>query len=328
MPSRRVSVSHVYVHEPRKLDKRKDVRDFDGEGSDLLALLRGLIVGMPEDKWVNRARERYLRTINLEPAGRSLLIEMEAGYYGTKGKVRNVSTHDLEHEHDENSATTRDVRIWATAPAGSPAMLVFVERIGSVAAGTDVLSLFHRAWMARWGEELKMKVETLVETQAWLDRAELEKVSGVVRAYDFSSDIADSGKSKSVGKLHTTLEPEGIQEFLPKKIWRGLRDGTIAASTLLGLPDDVDVDEVHVTVSADGKSKTFAIDKERQPAVSYVLSPTGAAVDDQQFKSFCKDLARDLYPKVGSEWKTEYGTGTWTSERLAATLSLPDPTDE
>lgn len=322
MPRRTVTVSHVFVHDMRKVNQRKDVASFDRKGADLLALLRAFIATLPAEALVDDEKERYLSTTNLDPKGRTLLVEMEMGWFGLDGKVRNSKSHELEHEHGAASATTTDVRFLATAPVGSPGMLVFVERVGRSAAGAHVLPLFHKAWRQRWSKDkLVMKVETLVETEAWLKKAQLEEVSGTVTGYDWGHDVADNGKPKILGQLETTLVPAGKQEFLPKFIWEGLRDKNLEASTLLGFPDGLLVDDVQVRVSADGKAKTFAIDREKQPAVSYVLSKVGAP-DDEAFRNFCFGLAADLYPKVGGEWKSSDQGGNWTDEQLSAELAL------
>ncbi len=324
MPRRTVTVKHLYVHELRKPKSRKDVANFDGFGADLLVILRGFINGLDEGALIDAQRERYLSTINLHPDGRTLLVEMEVGYYGSRGRVKNVKTHVVEHEHDAGSAATTDVRFLAVAPPGSQAMLVFVESHGRSVAATHVLPLFHAAWRNKWeGDDLVLKIDTLVETDAWLQRAELEEVSGVVTGYDWGHDRADAGTPKTLGRLHTTLEPDGAHQYLPRFIWTGLRDRNLDAARVLGLPDGAEVEELKVKVAADGKTKTFALDRERQPALSYLLSQQGMP-DDYAFKRFSFDLAKDLLPAVGGEWKTAFESGAWSEEQLQVTLERPN----
>lgn len=323
MPRRTVSVSNVFVHTERKTTDRKAIDNFDGKGADLLSLLRGFIHGLDADLLVDDATERYVRVTELEPKGRTLLCAVEAGYYGTDGKVTNVKTHLVEHEHSAESATTRTIRFLVVAPKGALGMLVFIERVGGVGAGNRVLSLFHSALRHKYADQkLTFKVETMVETDAWMQKAELERVSGTVTAYDYSGDIADSGEVKVIGKLSVDLEPTGNQQYLPKRVWTGLKAKNLDAAKVLGLNEDLEVDELQVKVAADGKSKTFAIDKEKQPSLSYLFAQRGVP-DVDTFAAFCADHAKDLLPSVGAEWDARLTRGSWGADELAVKLEMP-----
>lgn len=328
MPRRTVSVSNVYVHTERKTKDRKAIDNFDGKGADLLTLLRGFIHGLDADLLVDDSKERYVQVTELEPAGRTLLCEVEAGWFGTSGKVTNVKTHAVEHEHTADSAATRAIRFVAVAPKGATGMLVFIEKVGGVSAGSRVLALFHQALRAKYGDQkLNFKVETMVEADAWLQKAQLEEVTGVVNAYDYSSDVADSGKVKVIGKLRVDLVPEGTKEFLPKKVWEGLKKRDLNAARVLGLNEELEVDQLQVKVRADGKSKRFAIDKEKEPALAYLLAERGVP-DVDAFKDFCFGHAKDLLPSVGAQWETGLKSGSWSADDLAVKLEMPGDDDD
>lgn len=324
MPRRTVSVTNVYVHTERKTADRKPIDNFDGKGADLLTLLRGFIANLDADLLVDNEHERYVTVTELEPAGRTLFCAVEAGWYGTSGKVTNVRTHALEHEHTEDSATTRAIRFVVVAPRGAKGMLVLGERVGGTPAATRVLSLFHLALRSKFdGEKLSFKVETMVESNAWLAKAELAQVTGIVNSYGYSSDAADTGDVKEIGRLRVELVPTGAREYLPKKVWQGLKNHNLKASEVLGLNDDLEVDNLQVKVSADGKTKTFAIEREKEPALSYLLTNRGFP-DVDAFKSFCLDHAKDLLPNVGATWNTQINSGSWTVADLGVELKMPD----
>lgn len=323
MPRRTVSVSHVYVHTERKPKERKPIDNFDGNGSDLLVLLRAFVKGVDPNLLVDDTTERYVSIDDLEGSGRTLFCQVEAGWFGQSGKIKNVKTHEVEHEHTAESATTRTIRFVAVAPKGAKGMLVFTERVGGVNSSTRILALFHKALRHHYdGEKLSFKIETMVESAAWLQKAELERVTGVVNSYGYNSDVADAGNTKEIGRLVVDLVPSGKLEFLPKKVWLGLKNKNLSAAKVLGLSEDVHVDQISVKVSADGKSKVFAIENEKEPALAYLLAARGD-VDSAVFIDFCFDHAKDLLPNVGSEWKAALKNGTWNPSDLDVTLELP-----
>lgn len=323
MPRRTVSVSNFYVHTERKTKERKPVNNFDGNGADLLALLRAFIKDVDRSLLVDDDRERYVSITELDPQGRTLFVEVEAGWFGTAGKVKNVRTHKVSHEHDAEDATTRILRFVAVAPLGATGMLVFVEKVGGVSAAARILTLFHAALRHRYEDsKLTFKNETMVEKPAWLKKAKLDRVTGKVHSYQHSADVADGGTTKIIGALSVDLVPTGTAEYLPKKIWEGLKKRNLDAAQVLGLAENTEVDRLTVTVSADGKTKTFAIDREKEPALSYLFVDKGQP-DVETFLTFCFDNAKDLLPSVGAEWKTELRTGAWTPDQLGAKLVMP-----
>lgn len=323
MPRRTLTVTNFYVHTERKGSERRDVANFDGKGADLLVLLRAFIHGLDPNVLVDNDHERYVSVTELEPSGRTLFVEVEAGWFGTTGKVKNVVTHDVKHVHSADEATTRTLRFLAVAPVGAKGMLVFVERVGGQSSAARILQLFHAALRAKFnGEKLSFKVDSMVESEAWLDGAELEQVSGVVTSYNYSSDKADAGGAKEIGQLRVELVPTGAKQYLPKLVWKGLKSGDLKAAEVFGLAQDLDVDEVRVKVSNEGKAKSFAIDKEREPALSYLMLAKGTLETDD-FLAYCHDRAEELLPSVGAEWKSGLTGGSWTSEQLAVTLESP-----
>jgi hypothetical protein len=323
VPRRTVSVVNFHVHTAHKPNERKVANNFDGKGADLLHLLRGFIAAIDPNALVDDEQERYVSITELDPQGRTLFVEVEAGWFGTEGKVKNVRTHKTRLEHDSEDATVRRIRFVAVAPIGSLGMLVFVERVGGVSAASKILALFQQSLRAKYeGEKLTFKNEAMVEKAAWLKKAKLERVKGQVTSYSHSADTADGGSTKIVGALNIDLVPEGGKQFLPKKIWEGLKKRDLDAAQVLGLNADADVDKLSVTVSADGKSKTFAIDREKEPSLAYLLAEKGEP-DSDAFLDFSFDHAKDLLPAVGVEWDNGVKAGAWSAKELAVTLEMP-----
>ncbi|GAA2839599.1 hypothetical protein GCM10010522_67630 [Kribbella solani] len=324
MPKHSILVTKVSVHPRMKPDDLLDVSAFDKPDGDLLFAFYGFLNALDRDRLVDRQREMYTALGDISPRGRTIVAEVEGGNFGTAGVTRDVDNHEIVHQRDPNMAATYHARLVVFVPRAAKHALILIERVGREVPGRRLLDLFMTAFKANYGSHM-LKYESIVESDAWMQAAELDRVTGSVNQYNWSADIADASTPRGVGRLERTLRPDGPGKHLPKSLLDLLRAKRIDAGHLLGFPDNAEPDELEVQVSAFGRSKTFVIDKEKSPRFAQVIAETGDPTPTAEtVRKACVEIAPDLFRNVGVAWETRWEQGVWTPEQLKTRLEVPD----
>ncbi|WP_328333011.1 hypothetical protein OHA70_15460 [Kribbella sp. NBC_00382] len=326
MPRHSVFVTKLSVHKRMKPGDLLDVSAFDPKHptqSDLLTLFHGMVDGVHPDRLVDRAHEVYTTLSSIDSRGRTLMVEVDGGTFGAEGLTHNVDDHKVEHKRSPNMAATSHARLFFMVPTGEQHALMFLERIGREVPARKLPELFGQAFRHNF-PDFMLKTESVVETDAWLEAAKLDSVTGIVNEWNWSSDLADVGIPQSVGRLVQTLRPEKGSK-LPLSLLNGLRSKKITAGRILGFPDGNEPDEVEVQVSAHGRTKTFVINKEKTPRFALVIAEPGDPVPDAAaVRSECLQTAPELFKNVGVNWQTQWQNGEWSDDQLAVRLEVPD----
>lgn len=298
-----------------------DLTDIDGY--DLLHLFRAWAASLDPDELVDHTLGRYLKVTNVSERGRSVIVEAESGVFGDLGKTIDVYSHEVAHQRAKHQSATVMTRLVFTLPPLSDVGMFSVERQGNVGAGTRLVEAFRKALNVRFSNH-SFSTETVLEQAAWTDGAKLLAVTAV--AYSVPLDLGDgiTGRKTPLGRFEQKLEPERGQNYLPAGLLKALRNKKITAADFLGFPNNVDVDDTFVTVSRDGREKTFNIEKERVPAIRLVLNtdrePT---LGDTEFFAKCQDEVKYFLVRMGYSWDEQWQAGRWTKSALDVTMTNP-----
>lgn len=309
MPRRAVTVTQLKYHPRYKTDLLRDVAKLP-DGVDMLHLVHGMVQCAAPDDFVDEDTGRYASIEKLTPQGRGLLIELDAGPFGDPAKMRDVRSHAVTHAGRADEAVTLPLRTYLVVPRQGTSALLFAEHAQATSSSTLLLRLLDRAWRDRYPDST-LSPSTLLETSAWLDAAELEAVQAV--KYGWSSDSVDDTTPKTIGDLRWIFEPPKGSKYFPQRVLEGLRSRTLDRSKLLGLPQNLQPDELIVTLGLDGRSKTFVLEGgEKTPPIRHLLSDTRDPMPtSDEFVKFCQQLAPEHFKSVGVDWDTSWTRGRW-----------------
>ncbi|MCS6529734.1 hypothetical protein [Curtobacterium flaccumfaciens] len=301
-----------------------DLSDIHGE--DLLELFYGLYVDLDKDILRDEQRGRYTRIEEVKPNGRSVVVVANSGWYGETGQTINVRTHATEHDRKADDSATVRTRLVLTVPPSGTIGIFGVERQGNEGAGMGLIDLFKRSLVAKFSD-YSFDTETVLETSAWSAAADLVEVTAV--SYNFAPDIADGPDAQptKLGRLQHTLVPEKGERILPRWLWDKLKNRQLDASDFLGFGEGTSVDETIVRVEGrDGRRKTFALEKERVPAIRALLTDYGeTALTDTALLRRAQDEARDYFDGMGLTWQDQWKSGQWSDQALATRISPHHP---
>ncbi|ROP49790.1 MULTISPECIES: hypothetical protein [unclassified Rathayibacter] len=319
MPKRTIGLETIQVR-PGHNRKKNFLNLSDLEGVELLHVFHGWAASIPPDDLVDHQRGRYTKIAKVTPTGRSVLVEIEAGYFGTAGQTFDVATHAVSHSRSAQESATVMTRLLFTVAPGSTIGVFTSEREGLNGAGSTLVKRFRHDLVSHF-PGYSFDVETVVESAAWAQGAELLAVTAV--AYSVPVDLAKGviAQPQVLGQMEQRLEPMKGQKVLPAAMLSALQKGTIKASDFLGFSDGQKIDDTFVTVSRDGRQKTYALDKERVPSVRVVVSDDGAPpLTPTPFIRKCQDEVRDYYEGMGLSWNDSWRSGTWAPESLVVVM--------
>jgi hypothetical protein len=294
------------------------------DGIDLLHFFHAWASNVDPNDMVDYVRGRYLTITRVDVRGRSVLVEAESGYFGDPGKTIDVATHQVAHERTSDQSATIMTRLVFVVPPGGLTGVFVIERQGMVGAGPRMIAAFKRALVSRFAS-YSFDTETVLESDAWVEGAELLSIKAV--AYGVPVDVGDGvgPQAQAIGRLEQVLEPERGHEFLPNKLFRALRDRKIRATDFMGFRGNVEVDETFVTVSRDGRRKTFNLEQERVPAIRVLITDDGEqALTRTPFLRVCLDEVRDYFEGMVLTWDESWRDGRWTKEALTVSLVQPE----
>ena len=228
------------------------------------------------------------------------------GGYGDTASVRDVTTGVEAHAITPDQAHAVPLRCLLLAPPGGISALLFVEHGQHRSAATAMLKEMKAYWREQ-KPDFTLVAETVLRADAWIAQADLEAIT--VISYGHESDLADSGIPKTLGDLRSQIEPTKGQRVFPRAVKDALLSRDIDRAKLLGFRSE-DLDEVRVTLGDGAQSRTFAIDKDRTPAIRYVLSEANDATpDDAEFRRRVSIEALELFSAVGGSWQTAWEQG-------------------
>jgi hypothetical protein len=293
---------HVRKAQPLTLSQLPD-------GSDFLDIVDSALAQISSARITDDDKKSYAEVESWSREGRTIFVTVIVGTYGDTGSVREVATGVEAHAITPSQAHTVTLRCRFLVPPGGVTALMFVEHGQHRSAATALLKELKAYWLAQ-KPDFTLVTETVVQADAWLAQADLEGIT--VISYGHESDLADSGIPKTLGDLRSQIEPPKGQRAFPRAVKDALLNHNVNRAKLLGFRED-DLDEVRVTLGDGTQSRTFVIDKDRTPAVRYLISEaTDPTPDDTKFRQRVSTEALDLFSAVGGSWQTAWEQGSPT----------------
>lgn len=227
MPNRSITAYSVQVYERGHRGKVKNLSEIGSNKQNLLTLFHGYIEAMraQPDRFRDDSARRYVPITRVEPTSQIVIIEAEPGHYGLGGATRDAMTHQKQRDHQPGDSPGTPVRLLVAQAPDATVALTFVERVGSSSAGSDVVDGFTEAFKATF-PDLNIDFEPVIEPQAWLAHASLDKVTVVDRHYSRDVGQGDT-ETKIVGTIEHILTPPQGSRYLPRRLLLGLTNGTI-----------------------------------------------------------------------------------------------------
>jgi len=319
MPKRTIGLVS-FTARPGKNRKQHFAKLDNVDGFDLLYVFKAWAEEADPKKLSDYQRGRYLKISAVEATGRYVVATVEAGNFGEDGVTLDAETHEVEHHRTATMAPTIPTRLLFFVPPGAETGVFVIERVGNSTSIRPVLRAF-REYLTRTFSTFAFSDETVLETDAWVEGAELLEVRAV--AYDIPTDIKDGldAQPTATGRLQQTLLPDKGSKFLPKALLKGLRKGDITASSFIAFNDDVDIDETFVKVARDGREKMFSVERERVPAIRVLIA------DDHEDRPTTPEFVdaavtevREYFEEVGLTWTEQWKLTPWDDE---AAKTLP-----
>lgn len=186
MPKRTIGMETIRVR-PGHNRKKKFADLSNIEGTDLLHLFHGWVASIPPDDLVDHQRGRYTRITHVTPRGRSVLVEIEAGYFGIAGQTYDVATHAVSHSRSARESATVMTRLLMSVPPGGEVGVFISEREGNGGGGPELVKRFRHDLVSHF-PTYSFDTETVIESPAWAQGADLLAVTAV--AYAVPVDLA------------------------------------------------------------------------------------------------------------------------------------------
>lgn len=324
MPRRTMTVTELWVHPKGNRKDRENLSKLpDG---DLLHLFRTFAAEVTPGELHNKDNESYAAVVGDEPIGRSLTLAVEVGRYGEEGRFIDTTTMEEKGKFGKKDAIQVVTHGVLLLPKNARSALLFLERANNQCGVIRLLDLFKERFMLAF-PGLRLETDALLEGEAWLESAQLVRVSAYRRhkESDKSENYEGAKQPKWAGDLTHSLVPGVGAKSLPRAIFEGLRGGSIRVGELLSFDEDDDESEAEVTLEGNGKRKTFIIGRERRPTVSYPLSGHNEdawSPDKIRNHVFRPEHATDLFDRLGIDWTNGNTVGVWTAEELKAKMVI------
>ncbi len=313
MPKHSIAPYRWAIH-PRASREERQAADFDGNGSDLLNLFNEWAESLGLTALNEDRRERYSRVQSLQLCGRACRVKMQSGRYGSPGRLVHVESGSTTYEHSDREAPMLDLRHALVVPPVGPVAMFFAERVGNVGA-TRVIFRNFRDYFRQRHEGLILTEVALVDAEAfrrYLADAALTQIT-LVR-YGLSADIADDPTAEPYGRYEHRLVSTR-HRHLPHRLLDRLMSRDLKPGVLLGLADDIEIDETNLTLERDGTQRTFTIERLEAsvPSLTYTVSAAGdPAPDDDTFYAEVRKIAEEHLPALGPDVRLDWQDGGTT----------------
>ncbi|KHL03150.1 hypothetical protein [Sinomonas humi] len=282
MPRKTMTYQSLACNESHRKDNTFRMDDI--HGIDALDLFEEWARGLPLDHFKDPTKLTYGTKPEVERRNRLVLITMRTGHYGTEGDhVVDTLLHEASYRTSSVDAQTVETRCALLVPPGAQEALFFIERQGNEGCGGRVLDSFlaHLRVAAQSepgtnGRPLQLTVDrqTVVETDAWLQQAQLETVA-VSRRATINAATSDVGDVHPIRPFEvgygSTLTPLKGTRYLPEWVRSLIIQKKLASAPDLGFGAE-DYEEMTITLGDGQRRKSMVIGKERTPPIRILLN--------------------------------------------------------
>jgi len=294
--------------------ERLPVNDLDGNGLSLLDLFYGFVAqGIVDGGWDDKKAELLVTPTDVDPAGRTVLMQHESGHYGSDGKIRRTQTGGTTYTFGKDEAPVIPKSSLFVVPERGDYAVCMDQRIGMSSLPKLFWREFRRA--ARRHHKILIDISQSADAAAWdafLDGAErLHQVTYIQEP----DDIAD-GKLLEVlvglRKYQVTRDPDA--QSLPLELLDLLRNRGSAknrrrADKLVMLPRDFgEPSEVSVTVETGDSRRTLDVVSEEYPTFIYGFASKGKEPTPDVFLSDAREVAKHL---LEDQLDCDLGAASW-----------------
>lgn len=291
MPRHQFAVYEIRV---RKLQEPKSFRQlssFNSGKDDLVdTYSKFLSDGVGTKGLTIDKSERYIRLQSFEDAGRAVWFTVEAGRYGTRGKVVDTGTGNDSYEILDDDAAAYPLRQALFVPRAGDFALWATEVIGHTSAQGS-LAIAFRDWFKtnQEAEKLSVDINYFQDTNAWtkfIEESSLEEITYVTREQDRGDRaVGIRVQEHRVKATHRSRLPrDWIHRAIEKKL------PADAVFSVTGLPE---ADEVRLQIERNGRSRTIVVDRD-WPRFMYALEgPRNGPPGDDVFR-------REVLSEVGA----------------------------
>lgn len=301
MPKRTMTISRLWIHEFRKPSNVLDLPILP-DGRDLLDAFETHANAAKVSSLVRQRNETYAVVTEVARDDRVLTITFRSGRFGEDGEITDVKTGTSRGAFTKNDATTVVTHGVLLVPKAGTSALAFTERSGGFGGMSHLVETFNEKFDTS-NEDHRMKRNTVVQSDAWLERAELMRVSGTIRKH--KSDIATEGKDEVLGTLKHVVVPEGKEKYFPRRVRDRLMQNKISRNKFLAFDESDSVDEIDITLGDGDQEKTFEIDDEKTPTLRLVLTGSGdAPLSAPAVTKRALSEAPDIFKYYDVEWKS------------------------
>lgn len=279
----------------------------DLDGLDILAEFEAWAAALNDDSMRDEEKKRFVKKPAVFPAGRLCMLRSGIGYWGDPGReVVDSANGEISYVTTEDDASTVPLRAALVSPPASTSAFFFIEREGHSAVGSIILDSFKAHLRNKWKEEHDSDQQALrftIEDDAYTSSSQWFAVAEATRvqvSIDTKTGIEDDDALKvTPAHTQTTVSPEGMK-FFPGWVKSLLMNGEIdraLAALRIEIPDGYDGDpEISLTMTGQGREKTFMVNDPKTPSVSLLLHDHGSpALNNTQFAKRVLDEATSIY---------------------------------
>ncbi|AFR47977.1 hypothetical protein KTR9_1337 [Gordonia sp. KTR9] len=294
-----MTISRLWFHEFRKPSMVQDLPLLP-DGRDLIDVFEAHANLAKSSSLVRNRNETYAVVTNVDRDDRALTVTFRSGRFGEDGEITDVGSGASRGTFRRTDATTVITHGVLLVPRSGTSALAFTERSGGFGGMSHLVETFNE-WFDGVFHDHRMKRDTVVQSDAWLKRADLMKVTGTIRKH--KSDIATDGQDEVLGTLKHVIEPGGREKYFPRRLRDRLMENKINRNKFLAFDESDVVDEIDITLGDGDQEKTFEIDDEKTPTLRLVLTKSGESpLSAEKVKKRAMSEAADIFAHYDVEW--------------------------
>lgn len=329
MPRRNLTATKIWVHRRGKPDDKIVLDEIPGPEEtihDYLYLFHGFVQEVSPYDLQDPRKEQWTTVEEVsDQKGRTLLLTTDAGKYGEHGTAVSIETGNTVFDYNSDHSIQVATHGMLIVPKGAKYGILFQERSNGRCGAGRVHEVFVDSFKKKF-PELNVKTAPFLESDAWIEAAELMEIE--VEVTKPSKDEADFDiPGLSNATFSYNISPSRGQKSLPRRLYDRLMGRDIKPGQLVALTKGAEAGKVFVTLAKDGRRKSFELHKENTPVASILLSNHGEdALTRPKIRQRCLEEAADYFPLMGIEWRESMAHGKWEEHHLR--IRTVKPNDE
>ena len=303
MGRRTLTASEMTFHEKWARDPAT-FAPCDLAGEDLLHIFETWIARLSIADTHDQERQSWVKVEDVARyAPRVVLVRLSVGSYGEPGDIVETDTGVPVFRMNGTQAPTGENRAILMVPAIGESAFFMAEESARGSAGGRILRLF-KHYFSQYTSTITMKTETVTESEAWSEQAELKEVE--VRVKGRSADIAD-GPHVEVGTLSHIARPKRLAAF-PRGLLPQLTRRRVVGQ-VVGIDDLPEDAEVYVAMELEGRRKKFLLGAGGAPAIRELLNGANEpTLNSDALVAACAEKVSDLLGRTGGSWDSKWSS--------------------